>query len=81
LASLLEAGPSVVGSAPFVEARTLPQACKGCAHVAACHGGCAGRRRLQNALPEPDVYCPIVRGAARPLAVRMTASRDLPKLD
>jgi len=28
-------------------------------------GGCAGRRRLQNALHEPDFYCPIVRGKNR----------------
>lgn len=81
LASLLQAGPAIVQSAPFALARTLPDACRACPHVAACHGGCAGRRRLQNALPEPDSYCPIVRGATRPLSVRMAASRDLPKLD
>lgn len=81
LSALLDSGPSIVGSEPFVEARTLPRACQTCAHVAACHGGCAGRRRLQNALPEPDGYCPIVRGSTRPLSVRMAASRDLPKLD
>ena len=81
LSSLLDSGPSIIGSEPFIEARTLPRACQSCAHVAACHGGCAGRRRLQKSLPEPDSYCPIVRGATRPLSVHMAASRDLPKLD
>lgn len=81
LNALLDSGPSIVSSEPFVEARTLPNACQSCVHVAACRGGCAGRRRLQHSLTEPDCYCPIVRGTERPLSVRMAASRDLPKLD
>lgn len=81
LEALLEAGSAILESAPFVEARSLPQACRACDHLAACRGGCAGRRRLQHALPDPDQYCPIVRGEARPLSVRMASSRDLPKLD
>lgn len=81
LADLTEAGPDIVHSKPFVEARTVPEACGTCAHVAACRGGCAGRRRLQNALVDPDIYCPIVRGTPRPLTATMATSRDLPKLD
>jgi len=41
--------------------------------------GCAGRRRLQNALREPDSYCPIVRGKTEKLEVRMAPARELPK--
>ena len=78
---LLDIGPDVVGSAPFVAARSVPSACETCAHVAACRGGCAGRRRLMGALDKPDPYCPIVRGDARKLDVRMAPARDMPKLE
>ena len=78
---LLDAGGGIVDTAPFVAARSLPDACQTCAHKAACRGGCAGRRRLQNALAEPDVYCPIVRGETRKLDIRMAPQRELPKLD
>ena len=47
---------------PFEQARTLPEACQPCEFRDSCHGGCAGRRRLQDALLQPDYYCPIVRG-------------------
>ena len=56
------AGVDILGSAPFEQARTLPQACEPCEFRESCHGGCAGRRRLQGALLEPDSYCPIIRG-------------------
>jgi hypothetical protein len=46
-----------------------------------CHGGCAGRRRLQGVLSQPDFYCPIVRGDRPNLPLRMAANRDLPKLN
>jgi len=49
--------------------------------VSACGGGCAGRRRLLDALDKPDPYCPVVRGGARRLAVRMATSRELPKTE
>lgn len=78
---LLDAGTDIVDTAPFAAARSLPAACETCVHVAACHGGCAGRRRLQSALDEPDVYCPIVRGDTRRLDIRMAPQRELPKLD
>ncbi|MDP4006578.1 radical SAM/SPASM domain-containing protein [Methylobacterium sp. NEAU K] len=81
LDALIEVGAAIVETEPFVAARSLPAPCRGCAHEAACHGGCAGRRRLMGALDAPDPYCPIVRGETRPLAVRMADARDLPKLE
>jgi len=79
LSLLASLGSEVVETLPFVEARTAPEACRSCAYLASCHGGCAGRRRLQNGLREPDSYCPIVRGKTEKLEVRMAAARELPK--
>ena len=78
---LLSVGPDVVSSAPFVAARSVPNVCESCAHVAACRGGCAGRRRLMGALAEPDGYCPIVKGETRKLSVTMAKAREMPKLE
>jgi radical SAM protein with 4Fe4S-binding SPASM domain len=78
---LLDAGPDVVATRPFAEARSIPEACAECDHVAACGGGCAGRRRLMGALGEPDPYCPVVRGEQRRLAIRQAAAREMPKLE
>jgi radical SAM protein with 4Fe4S-binding SPASM domain len=80
LSDLISMGLDILDSAPFGQARTLPDACQPCEFRDSCHGGCAGRRRLQGALLEPDQYCPIVRGERRSLRVRMAATRDLPKL-
>jgi radical SAM protein with 4Fe4S-binding SPASM domain len=80
LSALISMGTEILGSPPFNEARMLPAACQPCEFRDACHGGCAGRRRLQGALVEPDYYCPIVRGQRRPLRIRMAANRDLPKV-
>ncbi len=80
LSNLISKGLDILDSAPFDQARTLPEACLPCEFRDSCHGGCAGRRRLQGALLEPDYYCPIVRGERPRLRVRMAASRDLPKL-
>lgn len=80
LPDLISMGLDILDSAPFHQARTLPDACRPCEFRDSCHGGCAGRRRLQGALLEPDFYCPIVRGERRSLQVRMAATRDLPKL-
>jgi len=80
LSDLILTGLDVLNSSPFEEARTLPSACQPCEFRDSCHGGCAGRRRLQGRLLEPDCYCPIVRGERRSLRVRMAATRDLPKL-
>ena len=81
LEALLQAGPAIVETKPFVAARSLPPACRGCAHEGACHGGCAGRRRLMDALAEPDPYCPVMRGEERKLAVRMAPQRNMAKLE
>src|SRR3954454_7174814 len=80
LSDLVAAGVNVLSSTAFEQARTLPRACYDCEFRESCPGGCAGRRRLQGALLEPDFYCPIIRGERPHLAVRMAASRDLPKL-
>jgi radical SAM protein with 4Fe4S-binding SPASM domain len=80
LSDLISAGASILGSIPFEQARTLPEACEPCEFRESCHGGCAGRRRLQSALLQPDCYCPIIRGERARLEIRMAANRDLPKL-
>jgi radical SAM protein with 4Fe4S-binding SPASM domain len=80
LSDLISAGVNILSSNPFEQARTLPQTCNQCVFRESCHGGCAGRRRLQGALQEPDYYCPVVRGQRRSLPVRMAAIRDLPKV-
>jgi radical SAM protein with 4Fe4S-binding SPASM domain len=80
LSDLIAAGIDVLSSHPFEQARTLPEACQPCAFRESCHGGCAGRRHIQGALPQPDCYCPIMRGERPTLRIRMAANRDLPKL-
>ncbi len=80
LSELISAGVNILNSTPFEQARTLPLACNECEFRDSCHGGCAGRRRLQGALLEPDTYCPIVRGQRPNLRIRTAANRDLPKL-
>ncbi|HEY7083855.1 MAG TPA: radical SAM protein [Hyphomicrobiaceae bacterium] len=78
---LLEGGADVVATSSFVDARSVPEACGACPHLAQCGGGCAGRRRLMGALDKPDPYCPIVRGERRHLAIRQAAAREMPKLE
>jgi radical SAM protein with 4Fe4S-binding SPASM domain len=78
---LLDLGPGITGTQPFADARSMPSACKSCSYADTCGGGCAGRRRLMDALEEPDPYCPVVRGGDRRLKVRMARSRELPKLE
>jgi radical SAM protein with 4Fe4S-binding SPASM domain len=80
LSDLIAGGSQILNSVPFEQARTLPEACQRCEFRESCHGGCAGRRRLQGALLQPDFYCPIVRGERPLLPVRLAANRDLPKL-
>jgi sulfatase maturation enzyme AslB (radical SAM superfamily) len=77
---LISAGVTILSSTHFEQARTLPQACNPCEFRESCHGGCAGRRRLQGALLQPDPYCPIIRGQRPRLEIHMAANRDLPKL-
>jgi radical SAM protein with 4Fe4S-binding SPASM domain len=80
LSQLISSGFEILNSAPFQQARTLPEACRSCEFRDTCHGGCAGRRRLQGALPHPDFYCPIIRGERPRLQICMAVNRDLPKV-
>lgn len=80
LSDLLSVSGDILNSTPFEQARTLPEACNPCEFRESCHGGCAGRRRLEGALLEPDCYCPIIRGERPRLDIRIAANRDLPKL-
>ena len=80
LSDLISRGLDILDSAPFEQARALPEACQPCEFRDSCHGGCAGRRSLQGALLQPDYYCPIIRGQRPQLEIRMAATRDLPKL-
>ncbi len=80
LSDFISAGVDILSSTPFEQARTLPEPCGQCEFRESCHGGCAGRRRLQGALLQPDSYCPIIRGERPTLGIRMAANRDLPKL-
>ncbi len=80
LSDLTSIGLDILDSAPFEQARRLPAACQPCEFRDSCHGGCAGRRRLQSALLQPDSYCPIIRGERQRIEIRTAANRDLPKL-
>src|SRR5262249_7757078 len=42
---LLDLGSEITATDPFVAARLVPPACRDCAFVSTCGGGCAGRRR------------------------------------
>jgi radical SAM protein with 4Fe4S-binding SPASM domain len=79
LAILLSLHSGIVETPPFLQARTTPDACRSCVYLESCYGGCSGRRRIQNALDQPDYYCPIVRGEAQKLEIRMAPARELPK--
>jgi len=80
LSDLISGGDRILNSELFMQARIVPETCKKCEFRDSCHGGCAGRRRLQGTLAQPDFYCPIIRGERPRLAIRMAANRDLPKL-
>ena len=81
MGDLIENGGAIVESEPFAAVRGLPAPCRGCVHQETCHGGCAGRRRLQRRLDEVDPYCPVVRGDDRKLTPRMARHRELSKLE
>ena len=78
---LLDLGADITNTDAFAAARSVPAACTDCNHLATCGGGCAGRRRLLDAIGSPDPYCPIGRGEDRKLSIRMATSRELPKLE
>jgi radical SAM protein with 4Fe4S-binding SPASM domain len=79
LSLLLSLGATVVETSSFLQARTVPETCRACVYLESCYGGCAGRRRIQNALNQPDFYCPVVRGDSQKLEIRMAPARELPK--
>jgi radical SAM protein with 4Fe4S-binding SPASM domain len=79
LSALLATGEQIADSPAFLQARALPDVCNACVFRETCRGGCAGRRRIQNALLQPDCYCPVMRGETPKLDIRMAAGRDLPK--
>jgi radical SAM protein with 4Fe4S-binding SPASM domain len=62
LDDLVRLGERVVETPAFRALATVPDACRACAHVEACAGGCASRRMLRGGLDRPDELCPIVRG-------------------
>jgi len=78
---LIDLGAGIIDTASFAAARAVPAACGGCAHLTVCGGGCAGRRRLLDALERPDPYCPVMRGSSRKLEIRLAEARELPKLE
>ncbi len=78
---LFEKSAGILNVKEFNAARSVPAPCLSCDLLAACRGGCAGRRRLLDRLDEPDPYCPIVRGERRKLSPRLAAGRSLAKSD
>src|SRR5262249_10953348 len=73
-------GPKVVEHGSFARLRVVPDACRSCAHVEACRGGCASRRALKGGLDRADEYCPIVRGDPAKLEARLAdLGRAIPK--
>ena len=63
----------------FRHCRIVPEACAGCAYVATCGGGCAGRRILAGGLDQPDPYCPIIRNDPLRLSWRQANGKSLLK--
>lgn len=63
----------------FRQCRIVPLACAGCAYVATCGGGCAGRRILAGGLDQPDPYCPIIRNDPLRLSWRQANGKSLLK--
>ena len=81
LSDLISMGLDILDSdAIRAKPARFPKRAMPCEFRESCHGGCAGRRRLQGALLQPDSYCPIIRGERPRLEIRMAANRDLPKL-
>jgi radical SAM protein with 4Fe4S-binding SPASM domain len=80
LTDLARLGASgVLDSREFQRARTVPEACRGCAFVDTCQGGCAGRRMLSGDIGRPDPYCPFVRGERMKLEWARAEQRSLLK--
>ncbi|HEV8441665.1 MAG TPA: radical SAM protein [Methylomirabilota bacterium] len=69
----------VLASPQFARVRTVPDACRGCAFVSTCHGGCAGRRELAGGVEAPDPYCPLIRGKTVAIDWALAEQRELLK--
>ena len=69
----------VLSTPQFAQVRTIPEACRACAFVETCQGGCAGRRELAGGIDHPDPYCPLVRGETVDLPWTPAERRDLLK--
>lgn len=78
---LISRNTAITETDAFTAARSAPPVCTSCDYFATCGGGCAGRRRLLEALDSPDPYCPVIRGENRKLKIRMAPDRELPKLE
>jgi len=79
LSDLPKLRETVFQTEEFRRCRLVPQACAGCAHVATCGGGCAGRRILAGGLDQPDPYCPIIRNDPLRLSWRQANGKPLLK--
>ena len=79
LERLWERGEAIFNEQDFCAARFVPLACRGCAFVASCAGGCVGRRILACDPTAPDPYCPLIRGDALHLTARVIPGTALLK--
>lgn len=79
LQDLPELGEGLLETPAYRASRQVPEACRDCAYMATCHGGCAGRRALSGSLEALDHYCRLARKDPWDLPVRRAAARDLPK--
>jgi len=80
LEALRALGPDGVLNSPrFTRVRTVPAACRRCALVDTCQGGCAGRRELAGGIRHADPYGPLVRGETVDLEWAPARRRDLLK--
>src|SRR5258705_8383459 len=61
LSDLISMGLDILDSAPFDQARMLPEACIPCDFRDSSNGGCTGTPHLPCTLLQPPYYCPIIR--------------------
>jgi len=80
LSRLLEVGPGILETPAFAACRSVPPACDTCVEVAACGGGCGGRRALAGRPNEPDPFCPFARGQRPHLEFQMAPPKELVKV-
>ena len=80
LARLLDVGPGILETPAFAACRRVPPACDACVEVAACGGGCGGRRALVGRPNDPDPYCPFARGDRPRLEYQLAPPKELVKV-